>query len=108
VEARRRDRQYYYHAFLEQQPDLNWRNPRSARAMHDVLRFWLDRGVDGFRVDVIWHIGKDPDFRDNPRNPSTAGQNPHHEVVSTYEADHARRPPDHREMRGSSTRTRSA
>ena len=45
-------RQYYYHAFLKQQPDLNWRNPEVRRAMFDVLRFWLDRGVDGFRVDV--------------------------------------------------------
>ncbi|WP_137388730.1 alpha-amylase family glycosyl hydrolase [Rhodoligotrophos defluvii] len=61
--------QYYYHAFLEQQPDLNWRNPKVRSAMYDVLRFWLERGVDGFRVDVIWHLMKDPDFRDNPPNP---------------------------------------
>src|SRR5690349_9054558 len=47
--------QYYYHAFLESQPDLNWRNPAVRAAMHDVLRFWLNRGVDGFRVDVLWH-----------------------------------------------------
>ena len=81
--------QYYYHAFLKEQPDLNWRNPELRHAMHDVLRFWLDRGGDGFRVDVIWHIAKDPQFRDNPRNPNyQPGQNPHHEVVSTYEADH--------------------
>jgi alpha-glucosidase len=80
--------QYYYHAFLREQPDLNWRNPRLRRAMHDVLRFWLDRGVDGFRVDVIWHIVKDEEFRDNPRNAEyKPGQNPHHEFVSTYEAD---------------------
>ena len=45
-------RQYYYHAFYVQQPDLNWHNPAVEAAMHDVLRFWLDRGVDGFRVDV--------------------------------------------------------
>ena len=52
--------QYYYHAFLPEQPDLNWRNPAGARApCYDVLRFWLDRGVDGFRVDVIWHLIKD-------------------------------------------------
>jgi alpha-glucosidase len=61
--------QYYYHAFLKEQPDLNWRNPEVRAAMHDVLRFWLDRGVDGFRVDVIWHLMKDPEFRDNPSNP---------------------------------------
>ncbi|HZH28014.1 MAG TPA: alpha-amylase family glycosyl hydrolase [Azospirillaceae bacterium] len=61
--------QYYYHAFLREQPDLNWRNPEVRAAMYDVLRFWLDRGVDGFRVDVIWHLIKDAQFRDNPPNP---------------------------------------
>jgi alpha-glucosidase len=80
--------QYYYHAFLKEQPDLNWRNPEVRHAMFDVLRFWLDRGVDGFRVDVIWHIVKDDVFRDNPRNPAyQPGQNPHHELLSTYTAD---------------------
>ena len=48
--------QYYYHAFLAAQPDLNWRNPEAREAIYDVMRFWLDRGVDGFRVDVIWHL----------------------------------------------------
>ncbi|HLM65937.1 MAG TPA: alpha-amylase family glycosyl hydrolase, partial [Longimicrobium sp.] len=62
-------RQYYLHTFLREQPDLNWRNPEVRRAMHDAMRFWLDRGVDGFRVDVIYHIVKDDQFRDNPRNP---------------------------------------
>lgn len=62
--------QYYHHAFLPEQPDLNWRNPAVREAMYDVLRFWLDRGVDGFRVDVIWHLIKDRDFRDNPLNPA--------------------------------------
>ncbi len=61
--------QYYYHAFLKEQCDLNWRNPAVVAAMHDVLRFWLARGVDGFRVDVIWHLLKDPEWRDNPPNP---------------------------------------
>ncbi|HEV2541740.1 MAG TPA: alpha-amylase family glycosyl hydrolase [Methylobacterium sp.] len=61
--------QYYYHAFLPEQPDLNWRNPEVRTAMHDALRFWLARGVDGFRVDVIWHLIKDEGFRDNPHNP---------------------------------------
>jgi len=60
--------QYYYHAFLPEQPDLNWRNAEVQQAMSDVLRFWLDRGVDGFRVDVIWHLVKDAEFRDNPLN----------------------------------------
>ncbi|WP_020186679.1 alpha-amylase family glycosyl hydrolase [Methylopila sp. 73B] len=61
--------QYYHHAFLSEQPDLNWRNPEVRAAMIDALRFWLDRGVDGFRVDVLWHLIKDIDFRDNPPNP---------------------------------------
>lgn len=61
--------QYFYHAYLPQQPDLNWRNPAVRDAMLDVLRFWLDRGVDGFRVDAIHHLIEDADFRDNPPNP---------------------------------------
>ena len=58
--------QYYYHAFLREQPDLNWRNPQLVEAMLNVLRFWLERGVDGFRVDVLWHLIKDDQFRHNP------------------------------------------
>jgi alpha-glucosidase len=61
--------QYYLHSFLREQPDLNWRNPEVRAAMYDVLRFWLDRGVDGFRVDVIWLLIKDAALRDNPPNP---------------------------------------
>ena len=61
--------QYYLHAFLKEQPDLNWRNPELRAAMFDVLRFWLDRGVDGFRIDVLWHIVKAEGFPDNPANP---------------------------------------
>ena len=61
--------QYYLHAFLAEQPDLNWRDPGLRAAMMDVLRFWLDRGVDGFRIDVLWHIVKAADFPDNPPNP---------------------------------------
>jgi alpha-glucosidase len=59
-------RQYYYHMFLEQQPDLNWRNPETRRAALDVFRFWLERGVDGFRLDVVDAYFKDALFRDNP------------------------------------------
>jgi alpha-glucosidase len=58
--------QYYLHNFLPQQPDLNWANPEVVAAMHDALRFWLDRGVDGFRVDVVHLIGKAPDLDDDP------------------------------------------
>lgn len=62
--------QYYYHAFLKEQPDLNWRNPQVQEAMLNVMRFWLDKGVDGFRVDVMWHMIKDEMLRDNPVNPN--------------------------------------
>jgi alpha-glucosidase len=61
--------QYYLHSFLVEQPDLNWRNPQVERAMHDVLRFWMDRGVDGFRIDVMDRILKDPALGNNPPNP---------------------------------------
>src|SRR3954447_18582306 len=62
--------QWYLHTFLREQPDLNWRNPAVMQAMHDVARFWLDRGVDGFRIDVAGAIAKDPELRDNPPNPN--------------------------------------
>ncbi|HEV2238962.1 MAG TPA: alpha-amylase family glycosyl hydrolase [Ktedonobacterales bacterium] len=62
--------QWYRHTFLPQQPDMNWRNPDLRRAMLDTLRFWLDRGVDGFRIDAAHHILKDPLLRDNPPNPT--------------------------------------
>lgn len=71
-----RTRQYYYHAFLAEQPDLNWRNPHVRAAMHEAMRFWLRRGVDGFRVDVIWHLIKDATFRDNPPNPAWTRNDP--------------------------------
>lgn len=58
--------QYYYHAHLPEQPSLNWRNPDVKGAMFDVMRFWLDRGVDGFRVDAVWRLIKDARLRDNP------------------------------------------
>jgi glycosidase len=61
--------QYYLHTFLAEQPDLNWRNPDVRSAMFDVARFWLDRGVDGFRIDVAPMVMKDPELRDNPPNP---------------------------------------
>ena len=80
--------QYYYHAFLPQQPDLNWRNPQVVDAMLDVLRFWLDRGVDGFRVDVIWHLIKDEEFRNNPANPNfRPGDNPFQQFAPVYTTD---------------------
>ena len=58
--------QYYLHSYTPQQPDLNWRSPAVRQAMHDVLRFWLERGVDGFRVDAPHRLAKDAALRDNP------------------------------------------
>jgi len=58
--------QYYYHMFYKEQPDLNWRNPDVHQAMLDVFRFWLGKGVDGFRLDVFNAYFKDAAFRDNP------------------------------------------
>jgi alpha-glucosidase len=62
--------QYYMHQFVPGQPELNWRNPEVKAAMFDTLRFWLDRGVDGFRMDVVGLIIKDEQLRDNPLNPN--------------------------------------
>lgn len=61
--------QYYYHAFFRDQPDLNWHNPEVRSAFADVLRFWLRRGVDGFRVDASAVLAEDTLLRDDPPNP---------------------------------------
>ncbi len=58
--------EYYFHMFLKSQPDLNWRNPQVRKAILDVFRFWLDKGVDGFRLDVFNAYFKDEDLKDNP------------------------------------------
>jgi alpha-glucosidase len=80
--------QYYYHAFLAQQPDLNWRNRQVRDAIYDAMRFWLRKGVDGFRVDVLWHLIKDDQFRDNPPNPDfRPGRPPHEALATAYSAD---------------------
>jgi alpha-glucosidase len=94
-------RQYYYHAFLAQQPDLNWRNPEVRAAIYQVMRFWLRKGVDGFRVDVIWHLIKDDRFRDNPPNPNPRpGRPPHEQLLPMYTADQAEVQDVIAEMRG--------
>jgi alpha-glucosidase len=80
--------QYYFHSFLAAQPDLNWRNPAVREAMQAVLRAWLDRGVDGFRVDVLWLLIKDDQFRDNPPNPDwREGSHPAGRQIMLYSAD---------------------
>ena len=59
--------QYYMHLFLPEQPDLNWANESVRKEFDGVLRFWLDRGVDGFRIDVAHSLLEDEQFRDNPQ-----------------------------------------
>lgn len=77
--------QYYLHSFAVEQPDLNWRNPEVEAAVFDAIRFWLDKGVDGFRVDVIYVMIKDEFFRDNPPNPNfKEGQDPSHSQLHLY------------------------
>ncbi len=92
--------QFFYHSFLTQQPDLNWRNAEVKTAIYDAMRFWLDRGVDGFRMDVIWMLIKDDQFRSNPPNPEWhPGGSSFASVLPLYTAD---RPETHlivREMR---------
>jgi alpha-glucosidase len=61
--------QFYYRVFLDSQPDLNWRNPQVQEAMFDTLRFWLARGIDGFRIDALIVLVEDDRLRDNPPNP---------------------------------------
>jgi alpha-glucosidase len=68
--------QYYYHSFLPQQPDLNWRNPEVRAAMTDVLRFWLRRGVDGFRLDASAVLAEDALLRDDPVDPEADDTTP--------------------------------
>ncbi len=62
--------QYYLHSFLKQQPDLNWHNPEVRAALKKIVRFWLEKGVDGLRMDAVYYYAKDPDFRDDPINPN--------------------------------------
>jgi len=76
--------QYYLHSFLSSQPDLNWRNPDLRDAMHGVLRFWLDRGVDGFRIDAAHYVGKDELLRDNP--PAPPGASTMHKPMGEYDS----------------------
>ena len=84
----KRTGQWYLHSFLPEQPDLNWRNPDLKEAMFGALRFWLDRGVDGFRVDVIWLLIKDEALRDNPPNPHfQPGQAQINRLIQAHNAD---------------------
>jgi alpha-glucosidase len=76
--------QWYLHLFLPQQPDLNWNNPEVVAAMHDTLRFWLDRGVDGFRIDVVHSIGKGEDLADWPADLDPVAHSMVHDYARTH------------------------
>ena len=92
--------QYYYHAYLPEQPDLNWRNEEVREAMLDVLHFWLQRGVDGFRVDALRQLVKDDRLRDNPPNPShDPGGSPYDALLPVYSTDRPETQEAVREMR---------
>ena len=87
--------QWYLHLFLPEQPDLNWRNPAVRDAFDEVLRFWCEAGVDGFRIDVAHALLKDPALRDNPLRaappPPDAGPS---EVWNAYDHLHDQDQPD--------------
>lgn len=81
----------------KEQPDLNWRNPEVQQAMLQVLRFWLERGVDGFRIDAVHHLIEDLELRDNPPNPQwRTGMSPYRQLQTTRTVDL----PEVREMIG--------
>lgn len=81
--------QYYLHSFTPEQPDLNWRHPHVRAAMREVWRFWLDRGVDGFRVDVAHRLIKDARLRNNPPEIAHARRHLSHPVLRQHNLDQA-------------------
>jgi len=89
--------QYYYHMFVPEQPDVNWRNPEVRQAMLDVVRFWLDRGADGFRLDVFNMYFKDTQFRENPRKFGLRAFDRQHHI---YDCDQPEMIPLLQELRG--------
>jgi alpha-glucosidase len=77
--------QYYFHTFNENQPDLNWQNPELREAVYGVVRFWLDRGVDGFRLDASSAYCKDSLFRDNPMKYGATDKNAYNNYHHIYD-----------------------
>ena len=77
--------QWYLHLFLPEQPDLNWSHPAVREAMAGTLRFWLDRGIDGFRIDVVHCIGKDPLLPDQPPSFGEVNRVGVHDYPGTHE-----------------------
>jgi alpha-glucosidase len=92
--------QYYLHNFTPEQPELNWRNPAVEQAIFEAIRFWLRRGLDGFRVDVIDRILKDEQLRDNPPNPDwREGDSPHWRWLRVHSEGHPDLPEYMRRLR---------
>lgn len=80
--------QFYYHAFLKEQPDLNLRNEEVVDEILNIMCFWLDKGVDGFRIDSVWHLIKDNHWRNNPINPDFNDQMPDSaKVIPVFSCD---------------------
>lgn len=79
--------QFYFHTFNENQPDLNWQNPEVRAAVYEIVRFWLDRGVDGFRLDASSIYSKDPYFRDNPMKYGASDKNEYNNYHHLYDKD---------------------
>ena len=77
--------QFYFHTFNENQPDLNWHNPDVREAVYDIVRFWLDRGVDGFRLDASSVYSKDFYFRDNPMKYGASDKNDYNNYHHLYD-----------------------
>lgn len=81
--------QYYFHSFLKEQPDLNWANPEVMQAVKDIMKFWMDNGVDGFRLDAVNYFWKDQRFLDEPKDPEyQKGKiQPYYELKHIYMRD---------------------
>lgn len=79
--------QYYYHSFNKNQPDLNWQNPQVRESVYQVIKFWLDKGVDGFRLDASSVYSKDKYFRDNPNKFDSTDKNDYHNQYQIYNKD---------------------
>jgi alpha-glucosidase len=90
---------YYLHSFYPEQPDLDWRNPEVVAAMQDALRFWIERGAAGYRVDAIDRLLKDPQLRDDPPASEPFGL-PLSDAETKLALTHSRNAPDTREVLG--------
>lgn len=76
--------QFYFHKYAPEQPDLNYRNPLIVKEMKDVLKFWMSRGVDGFRMDAVPFLVEDDQFRDEALSGNTNDSNSYHYTQHIY------------------------